>query len=165
MIIKKILFFILFIFVSLLIFSNEIITSKNKKEYKNKLILFYIDNVFFKDIRFKEFIFSPDAPCAQFDFLNFALANSIQNTELKKTENPIRRAEILFFGSLTFVTFGGWLFFSIYNILIYNETFGQLRREQFIPLYLGGSIISFSVVISDLFINLKPKFKKNIEIY
>jgi hypothetical protein len=75
----------------------------------------------------------------------------------KKEEMFLRRSEILFFGSLTFVTFGGWFFFSIFNVFIYNESFGKIRREQFVPLYFGSATISIAVVLSDLFINLKPR--------
>jgi hypothetical protein len=84
----------------------------------------------------------------------------------KKQEFLLRRAEILFFGSLTFVTFGGWFFISVFNTLIYNDQFGKIRREQFLPLFLGSGTISIAVVFSDLFINIKPKLEeKNIEIY
>ncbi|HOV15032.1 MAG TPA: hypothetical protein PK771_12150, partial [Spirochaetota bacterium] len=75
-----------------------------------------------------------------------------------------RRAEILFFGSLTIVSFAGWLTFSIYNVIIYGDTFGNLRRDQFLILYGGSAVISFSVAITDLFIQLKPKIK-GVEIY
>ena len=78
----------------------------------------------------------------------------------KKEENIFRRAEILFFGSLTFATFGGWFFYSVYNAMIYDSTFGTIRREQFLPLYLGSSLISISVVFTDVFINIRPKLKK-----
>ncbi|HBD96433.1 MAG: hypothetical protein A2015_06635 [Spirochaetes bacterium GWF1_31_7] len=81
-----------------------------------------------------------------------------------KGENLIRRAEIIFFGSLTFSTFLGWLMFSAYNSIMYEDTFGKLRRYQFLTLYLGGSVIAFSVSLSDLFIRLKPYFKR-VEFY
>jgi len=86
------------------------------------------------------------------------------DTDKKYKENPFRRAEILFFGSLTFTVFGGWLFFSLFNFLIYNDTFGRLRREQFLILYLGSSVVSISVVLSDLFVTQQPKMKK-IQMY
>ena len=85
--------------------------------------------------------------------------------DLVNTENPFRRASILFFGSLTFATFGGWLFMSIYDVLVYGDVFGNLRREQFLLLYLGSSIISFSVVLSDLFANLDKNKKGFIQFY
>lgn len=98
--------------------------------------------------------------------INFDFNDNLRKYQFKdkKKENLFRRAEILFFGSLTFATFGGWFFFSVYNTMIYNEPFGKLRREQFLPLYLGSSVISISVVLSDLFINIKPKIK-GVEIY
>ena len=90
---------------------------------------------------------------------------TIQLYQVKKIEdNIIRRSEILFFGSLTFATFGGWFFFSVFNKMIYDEPFGKLRREQFLPLYLGCSIISVSVVLSDIFLRVNPKVK-NIDFY
>lgn len=90
----------------------------------------------------------------------------IDNYAFKKKENPIRRAEILFFGSLTIISFSGWLLLSVFNMMIYGEDFGVLRREQFLLLYLGSSFLSIAVVVSDLFIGLKPKLKlKNIEVY
>ena len=82
----------------------------------------------------------------------------------KQEENLLRRSEILFFGSLTFTAFGSWFFLSIFNALIYGEPFGKLRQEQFIPLFVGSSLISISIVLTDLFINIKPKLK-NVEIY
>ncbi len=93
--------------------------------------------------------------------------DSILNEPLSiniKGENLIRRAEIIFFGSLTFSTFLGWLMFSAYNSIMYEDTFGKLRRYQFLTLYLGGSVIAFSVSLSDLFIRLKPYFKR-VEFY
>ncbi len=82
----------------------------------------------------------------------------------KKQENLLRRSEILFFGSLTFAAFGGWFFLSVFNVLIFEEPFGKIRQEQFVPLFVGSSLISISIVLSDLFINIKPKLK-NVEIY
>ena len=75
-----------------------------------------------------------------------------------------RRMEILFFGSLTIVSFSGWFAFSIFNVLIYNDPFGVIRREQFLTLYLGSSVISLSVSVSDLLVNLKKK-NKYVEFY
>jgi len=92
-------------------------------------------------------------------YLSFA-----ERYELKKEENPFRRAEILFFGSLTIISFASWISFSIYNTLMYNDSFGNLRRDQFIVIYLGAGIISFSVSITDLLIRLKIK-SKGIEFY
>lgn len=82
----------------------------------------------------------------------------------KKEENLLRRSEILFFGSLTFTSFGSWFFLSVFNALIYGEPFGKIRQEQFIPLFVGSSFISISIVLTDLFINIRPKLK-NVEIY
>ncbi|HOF00588.1 MAG TPA: hypothetical protein PK385_05020 [Spirochaetota bacterium] len=84
--------------------------------------------------------------------------------EFKKKENVFRRMEILFFGSLTIVSFAGWLSFSIFNIVIYGDTFGIIRKEQFLPLYLGSSVVSLSVSVSDLLINIKNN-KKIVEFY
>jgi hypothetical protein len=89
----------------------------------------------------------------------------IKRYDVANKENPFRRASILFFGALTFATFGGWLFMSIFNVLIYGDVFGNLRRDQFLLLYLGSSIISISVVLSDLFVNLSKKKYKIIEFY
>lgn len=91
----------------------------------------------------------------------FSLNNflKVNKYEFKSKENLIRRSEVLFFGSLTFATFGGWLFFSIFNVLIYDDTFGKLRRDQFLILYLGSSVVSVSVVLSDLILLFKPKMK------
>lgn len=82
----------------------------------------------------------------------------------RKQENLLRRSEIIFFGSLTFAAFGGWFFLSVFNVLIFEEPFGKLRQEQFVPLFVGSSLISISIVLSDLFINIKPKLKK-VQIY
>ncbi len=83
---------------------------------------------------------------------------------LNAEENLLRRAEIIFFGSLTFVSFFGWLFFSTYNTVLYGDTFGTLKRYQFFSLYLGCAVVSFSVSISDLFIRLQKKngFNKKV---
>lgn len=86
------------------------------------------------------------------------------NYNAKKEENMFRRMEILFFGSLTIVSFSGWFAFSIFNVLIYNDPFGVIRREQFLTLYLGSSVISLSVSVSDLLVNLKKK-NKYVEFY
>ena len=82
----------------------------------------------------------------------------------KKQENLLRRSEILFFGSLTFAAFGGWFFLSVFNVLIFDEPFGKLRQEQFVPLFVGSSLISISIVFSELFVNIQPKLKK-VQIY
>ncbi len=82
----------------------------------------------------------------------------------RKKENLFRRSEIIFFGSLTFAAFGGWFFLSVFNVLIYEEPFGTLKQEQFVPLIAGSCLISLSIVLTDLFITLRPKIK-NIEIY
>ncbi len=98
-------------------------------------------------------------------FGNYYLtASNIGLMEFKKKENAFRRMEILFFGSLTIVSFAGWLCFSIFNIVIYGDAFGIIRKEQFLPLYLGSSIISLSVSVSDLLINIKNN-KKIVEFY
>lgn len=98
-------------------------------------------------------------------FSNYYLTPSnIGLMEFKKKENVFRRMEILFFGSLTIVSFAGWLCFSIFNIVIYGDAFGIIRKEQFLPLYLGSSIISLSVSVSDLLINIKNN-KKIVEFY
>ena len=135
---------------------------------KNEFYNLYVsqcnfDRLFNNKLDFKDFLYSSEKPEINFG-IKFSYLNQLIKYEFKKEENLIRRAEILFFGSLTFATFGAWFFFSIFNILIYNEPFGKLRKEQFLPIYLGSSIISVSVVLSDLFVNLKPKIKK-IEIY
>jgi len=84
----------------------------------------------------------------------------------KKEELLLRRSEILFFGSLTFVTFGSWFFFSLFNVFIYNEPFGKIKREQFIPMIFGSGTISIAVVLTDVFMRVKPKLdEKNIEVY
>ncbi len=79
-----------------------------------------------------------------------------------KNESLIRRAEIIFFGSLTFVSFFGWLAISGYNALMGSETFGTLKRYQFLTLFIGSGVVGLSVSISDLFVQLKP-YLKNVE--
>lgn len=79
-----------------------------------------------------------------------------------KNESLIRRAEIIFFGSLTFVSFFGWLAISGYNALMGSETFGTLKRYQFMTLFIGSGVVGLSVSISDLFMKLKP-YMKNVE--
>ncbi len=139
-----------------------------------KLKLFMVDlkSLTYEDFKgkfynFNDYIDLPGEkePGVSFDIVELDYLNKMQKYEFHKPENPIRRSEILFFGSLTFTVFGGWIFFSIFNAMIYNDPFGKLRNEQFLPLYFGSCIISFSVAISDLFINIKPKLSKNIEIY
>ncbi|MCG8572149.1 MAG: hypothetical protein MJB14_18615 [Spirochaetes bacterium] len=83
-----------------------------------------------------------------------------------KGENLFRRAEILFFGSLTIISFMGWLSFSIYNTLIYGDSFGVLHPNQFIALYLGSSVLSLSVCVSDLLIRVQKRMKnKRVRFY
>ncbi len=161
-IMKKIIILILFFifFLNFKIHSDELYKVIIYKNYYN---IFLKKNINYKEFMYANFL--ENNKNLDFDFITLFYLDKLKNHEFKKVENPIRRAEILFFGSLTFVTFGGWLFFSIFNVLIYNDTFGKIRKEQFLPLYLGSCIISFSVVISDLFINMKPKINKNIEIY
>ncbi len=72
-------------------------------------------------------------------------------------ENIFRRMEILFFGSLTIISFSAWFAFSIFNIIIYGESFGVIRKEQYLPMYLGSSVLSLSVSVSDLINNLRKK--------
>ncbi|HPO50036.1 MAG TPA: hypothetical protein PLO89_06885 [Spirochaetota bacterium] len=142
----------IFIFFSLTgAFSSErssFISLKTGVNFENKIDDFYLSRNYAKDSLFLN---------ALFDGLN-------RYEFKKKEENLFRRAEILFFGSLTIVTFSGWIAFSIYNMIIYGDTFGNLRRDQFLILYGGSAVISFSVAITDLFIQLKPKIK-NVEIY
>ncbi len=166
------LLILLFFFINILLFGNseELIFNKNLyfnqnqnlKIDNNSLYLVYNFNILDKSFLtlFNDY-FLIKKNLSYFD-------NSIQNyqldTDKKYKENPFRRAEILFFGSLTFTVFGGWLFFSLFNFLIYNESFGRLRREQFLILYLGSSVVSISVVLSDLFVIQQPKMKK-IQLY
>lgn len=79
-------------------------------------------------------------------------------------ENIIRRAEIIFFGALTFVSFFGWLTISGYNAIMGSETFGTLKRYQFLTLFIGSGVVGLSVSLSDLFLRLKP-YLKQVEIY
>jgi hypothetical protein len=166
---KKMMFiFYIFFILFNIIAENDISSDSNKLKIK----LFIID---FKELNyedfigitynFKDYLYRDKTPNIGCDFIRLIYIDKMQKYQLQKPENPIRRAEILFFGSLTFTVFGGWLFFSIYNAMIYNDPFGRLRNEQFLSLYFGSCVIAFSVSLSDLFINLKPKFKKNIEIY
>lgn len=142
--------FIFFIFISLSLFSSELLSPRItfginlETNIENQ----YLSNTYMKNMLFLN---------SSFEGLN--------RYEFKKSEeNLLRRAEILFFGSLTIVTFAGWLSFSIYNVIIYNDTFGNLRRDQFLILYGGSAVIAFSVAITDLFIQIKPKMK-GVEIY
>jgi len=93
------------------------------------------------------------------DNLNKIAYSSTSFAPQEKEENPFRRIEIIFFGTLTVTSFSAWMFFSLFNVLVYNDTFGSLRRDQFLILYAGSGILSLSVSISDLFINLKLKSK------
>jgi hypothetical protein len=90
--------------------------------------------------------------------------NLMEKYDTNVQENIIRRAEIIFFGSLTLSAFASWLFMSLYNTLIYQDTFGNLNRNQFLLLYFGAGTISISVSVTDLLIRLKPKMK-GVEIY
>jgi hypothetical protein len=90
--------------------------------------------------------------------------NLMEQYDLNSDENIVRRAEIIFFGSLTLSAFASWIFMSLYNTLIYQETFGNLNRNQFLLLYFGAGTISISVSITDLIVRLKPKMK-GVEIY
>jgi hypothetical protein len=114
------------------------------------------------NIQLYEFI-ANDSYLFQNDLITDSVDQAI-NFEIKKEENLVRRAEILFFGSLTISAFAGWLCFSLYNVLIYHDTFGNLRREQFLTLYLGAAVVSVSVSFSDLFIRMKTKVK-GVEFY
>jgi hypothetical protein len=125
--------------------------------YSENGIKFNFDNLFFLNQ-------NTDVDMILKESYQFGIMNNFKNyynfkqyDYQKKEEMLLRRSEILFFGSLTFVTFGGWFFFSIFNVFIYNDSFGKIRREQFLPLYFGSATISISVVLSDLFINLKPR--------
>lgn len=155
---NKYLLIIIFILVSC-----SILISQEKQLIENHPYLKYNQNLFRENINFKKFLYNPAKAYMQLGF-SFDYIDKLERLQYRKEVNPIRRAEILFFGSLTFVVFGGWLFMSIFNVMIYDETFGKLRREQFLLLYLGSGIISISVSLSDLFIRLRPKLK-NIEIY
>jgi hypothetical protein len=83
------------------------------------------------------------------DFSEYQI-NQLIRYDFQKKENIIRRAEVIFFGSLTIVSFMGWLTFSLYNMMIYGDTFGSLRREQFLTIYMGSGILSLAVSISDI---------------
>ncbi len=141
---------------------NSTINSLNFNDKTNFTLKFGLryetsfDNnyIFFKDVKNYQKSY----------FLNFSLDDLEKYEFKKKEENLFRRAEILFFGSLTIVSFAGWLSFSIYNVVIYGDTFGNLKRDQFLILYGGSAVISFSVAITDLLIQLKPKIK-DVEIY
>jgi hypothetical protein len=145
---KRIFFFILFLFSLMNIFSYE--------NYDIVFVKFKIDTNYFdnyKNSRLKD------------NTINFKVyLGQMEYYELKSEENLFRRAEIIFFGSLTVSAFASWMFMSLYNSLIYGETFGNLNRNQFLLLYLGAGTISISVSITDLFIKLKPKIK-GVEIY
>ncbi len=94
------------------------------------------------------------------DNLNRIGYDSSSATIIKeKEENPFRRIEIIFFGTLTITSFSAWMFFSLFNVIMYNDTFGNLRRDQFLILYDGSGVLSLSVSISDLLIGLKLKSK------
>lgn len=94
---------------------------------------------------------------------NYASAGEKNSTQ---EENIFRRMEILFFGSLTIITFSGWLAISIFNIIIYDDDFGILRPAQNLSLYLGSGILSLSVSVTDLINNLQKKRKfRYVEFY
>lgn len=85
---------------------------------------------------------------------------------LDSGENIFHRLEILFFGSLTVVSFCGWLLLSLFNVIIYEETFSYIRRDQYLLLYVGASVVSFGVCITDLLMHIKPRLKnKTIDFY
>lgn len=142
--IKKV-FFCIFIFLNSSLFSNE---------------FFYEYSPYLTSLNFS--INSKKIFLNNFE-LNSKIKNDISLYATETKENPFRRAEILFFGSLTIISFGGWLGFSIYNVIIYGDNFGVLRREQFLALYLGSSILALSVSISDL-LKRNNKFK-NVEFF
>lgn len=73
-----------------------------------------------------------------------------------KGENLIRRAEIIFFGALTFASFAGWLGISGYNMMMGASTFGTLKRYQFMTLFIGSGVVGFAVSLSDILLRIKP---------
>ncbi len=75
----------------------------------------------------------------------------------KKKEHFLRRFEVLFFGSLTIVSFFGWIGLSIFNSMIYGDNFGLLRRDQILFLYLSCSVISIAIAFTDLLTDIKLK--------
>ena len=103
------------------------------------------------------------------DSRNYLRITNFAATGEKSTaqeENIFRRMEILFFGSLTIITFSGWLAFSLFNIIIYSDDFGILRPSQNLALYLGSGILSLSVSVTDLINNLQKKRKfRYVEFY
>lgn len=80
-----------------------------------------------------------------------------------KGENLIRRAEIIFFGALTFASFAGWLGISGYNMMMGASTFGTLKRYQFMTLFIGSGVVGFAVSLSDILLRIKP-YMKNISL-
>jgi hypothetical protein len=163
--------------VILLIFFNISLFADIDKMSIDDFDLYY-DLEDFNNLNFKSNLFTENN---SFDFNSYLLNdfkiesavkleyleyfNDLENFRIeKKQENLLRRSEIIFFGSLTFAAFGGWFFLSVFNVLIFEEPFGKLRQEQFVPLFVGSSLISISIVLSDLFINIKPKLKK-VQIY
>ncbi|MCH5150284.1 MAG: hypothetical protein J1G30_06425 [Spirochaetales bacterium] len=80
-----------------------------------------------------------------------------------KGENLIRRAEIIFFGALTFASFAGWLGISGYNMMMGASTFGTLKRYQFMTLFIGSGVVGFAVSLSDVLLRIKP-YMKNISL-
>lgn len=80
-----------------------------------------------------------------------------------KGENLIRRAEIIFFGALTFASFAGWLGISGYNMMMGSETFGTLKRYQFMTLFIGSGVVGFAVSLSDILLRVKP-YMKNVSL-
>lgn len=166
------LLILIFFLINIYLFGNseELILNKNLyfnhnqnlKIDNNSLFLVYNFNILDKSFLtlFNDYFLIKK----NLSYFDRSIQNYQLDTDKKYKENPFRRAEILFFGSLTFTVFGGWLFFSLFNFLIYNESFGRLRREQFLILYLGSSVVSISVVLSDLFVTQQPKMKK-IQLY
>lgn len=80
-----------------------------------------------------------------------------------KGENLIRRAEIIFFGALTFASFAGWLGISGYNMMMGASTFGTLKRYQFMTLFIGSGVVGFAVSLSDILLRVKP-YMKNVSL-
>lgn len=80
-----------------------------------------------------------------------------------KGENLIRRAEIIFFGALTFASFAGWLGISGYNMMMGSSTFGTLKRYQFMTLFIGSGVVGFAVSLSDILLRVKP-YMKNVSL-
>ena len=174
--INLVIFLFLFLTINIIAQDNDINITSSKEYYDlnnfNSL----------KYHKFKEYIFNSDINLKIKSYIHYDIPNNYQNIKFetgikfsyfkevqkykfeRKKENLLRRSEILFFGSLTFSAFGSWFFLSVFNALIYGEPFGKIRQEQFVPLFAGSSLISISIVLTDLFITIRPKLK-NVEIY